>query len=45
MSTFYNIKTVYRTDYTNAKLKIKLLSAFEFKNLQTSKNISTNIQI
>lgn len=34
MSTFLNIKTVYKTDYTNVKLKIKLLSAFGFKNTQ-----------
>lgn len=34
MNTFLNIKTVYRTDYTYAKLKIKLLSAFGFKNPQ-----------
>lgn len=32
MSTFLNIETVYRTDYAIVKLKIKLLSAFGFKN-------------
>lgn len=45
MSTFLNIKTVYRTDYSNAKLKIKLLSAFGSKNPQRSKNISVNSQV
>ena len=44
MSTFLNIKTVYRTDYANTKLKIKL-SAFGSKNPQRSKNISVNRQV
>lgn len=39
MSTFLNIKTVYRTDYANTKLKIKLLSAFGSKNPQRSKKL------
>lgn len=45
MNTFLNIKTVYRTDYTNAKLKIKLLPAFRSKNPKRSKNISINSQV
>lgn len=45
MSTFLNINTVYRTDYANTKLKIKLLSAFASKNPKRSKNISINIQV
>lgn len=45
MSTSLNIKTVYRTDYANTKLKIKLLYAFGSKNPQRSKNISVNSQV
>lgn len=39
MSTFLNIKTVYRTDYANTKLKIKLLSAFGSKEIPKDQKI------